>query len=140
MPPTRERELARLRARFERRAQQLAHDVGFMLKGSLVRRFKRCSSPGCRCHAEPPRLHGPYWQWSAKVKGKTVTRVLSEDQVGRYREWMDNAQRFDQLVQGLFELSAEADAIVRSLERQGPEREDGAPRPAAARGRRRARS
>ncbi|MCH7483411.1 MAG: hypothetical protein IIB36_09190 [Gemmatimonadetes bacterium] len=135
MPATRklERELARLRARLERRSQQLA-DVGFMLKGSLVHRFKRCSSPGCHCHAEPPRLHGPYWQWSAKVKGKTVTRVLSEDQLGRYREWMDNAQRFEEVVQNLFELSAEADAIVRSLERQAPEREpreDGASRPPA---------
>lgn len=138
MPPSRERELARLRARIERRATQLA-GVGFMLKGSLVHRFKRCSSPGCHCQSEPSRLHGPYWQWSGKIKGKSVTRALNEDQLGRYREWMDNAQRFEQIVQDLFELSADADALVRTLERQAPEpRAEGASRVPDARAPRRA--
>ena len=141
MPATRklERELERLRAPLERGATQLA-GVGFMLKGSLVHRFKRCSSPGCHCQAEPPRLHGPCWQWSGKIKGKSVTRALNEDQLGRYRAWMDNAQRFEEIVQDLFELSADADALVRTLERQAPEREpreDGASR-VPARVRRRA--
>lgn len=30
-------------------------------------------TPGCRCKADPPQLHGPYWQWTRKVAGKTVT-------------------------------------------------------------------
>lgn len=60
----------------------------------------------------------PYWQWTAKVEGQTVTRVLSEDQVERYRAWMDNAQRLDRIVSELFDLSAQADEVLRALERE----------------------
>jgi len=117
MSATQERRLARLRARFYHKALEFA-DLGFLLKGTLLQRFKRCSSPGCACHDDAPRLHGPYWQWTAKLHGKTVTRVLSDEQVDRYREWMGNAQRFEDIAGELFELSAQADEMLRDLERQ----------------------
>ena len=44
-------------------------------RGSLVRRFMPCGKPGCRCQANPPQLHGPYYQWTRKVLGKTATVV-----------------------------------------------------------------
>ena len=112
-----ERQLARLRARAFEKAQELS-ELGFLMRGSIIERFSRCGSPGCGCHDEPPRLHGPYWQWTAKVGGKTVTRNLSEHQVKRYREWKDNAQRLDAIVAELFKLSAQADEVLRGLERQ----------------------
>jgi hypothetical protein len=127
MPPNPERQLARLRARFEHHAQEIAR-LGFLLKGSLLQRFKECSSPGCACHTDPDRLHGPYWQWSTKVNGKTVSRTLSEQQVSRYREWMENGRRFDEIVRDLYELSAQADAVLRSQERQSGDRKEGVPR------------
>ena len=34
----------------------------------------------CGCHADPPRLHGPYWQWTRKIAAKTICRWLSADQ------------------------------------------------------------
>lgn len=95
-------------------------DVGFLIKGTLLQRFKRCGSPGCACHAEPPRLHGPYWQWTNKIKGKTVTRMLDDEQASRYQQWMENAKRFDEIVEELYALSAEADEILRAQERQTP--------------------
>lgn len=119
---TAQRPLEPLRSRRQALLEQLT-EVGFVIRGSILERFSRCGSPGCACHADPPRLHGPYWQWTAKIKGKTVTRNLTQQQVARYREWVDNAQRLDQIVQQLHELSAQADAILRSQER------DSAPRP-----------
>lgn len=110
-----ERRLARLRARFDERAQELAQ-VGFRLKGSLVERFTRCSSAGCHCHQDPPKLHGPYWQWSTKIDGKTVTRRVRENQLSRYREWMENGRRVEEILHELQELSLEADLILRDLE------------------------
>ena len=112
-----ERQLARLRARFHQKAQQLPK-LGFVIRGTIIERLSRCGSLGCGCHDDPPRLHGPYWQWTAKVNGKTVTRNLSDHQVERYREWMDNALRVDQLVHELHELSAQADEVLRTLERE----------------------
>jgi hypothetical protein len=58
--------------------------------GSITQRSTRCGTPGCHCHSDPPRLHGPYFQWTAKVNGKTVTRRFSEDEAQIYEEWIDN--------------------------------------------------
>lgn len=116
MSATTERQLARLRARFELRAHELA-DVGFILRGTILQRFSHCGSPGCACHTDADRMHGPYWQWTAKVRGKTVTRSVSEEQLSRYRLWMDNAKRFDEIVGELQDLSAQAHALLTALER-----------------------
>jgi hypothetical protein len=37
--------------------------------------------PGCRWQADPPQLHGTYHQWTRKIGGKTVTRILTDDQI-----------------------------------------------------------
>jgi hypothetical protein len=136
MPAADERRLARLRARFEDRAREIP-SLGFLTRGSILERYKPCSSPGCACHTDPERWHGPYWQWTTKVKGKTVSRTLNEDQVHRYRQWMDNAKHLDQIIAELYEISAEADAILRDLERGGAE--SGKERPTTTKGRRRER-
>lgn len=101
----------------DRRAQQrivaeLAA-VGFALPGTLLERRICCKKPRCRCMADPPRLHGPYHQWTRKVEGKTVSRLLTPEQVARYREWFDNARRIRELVA---ELEARSLAIAESAE------------------------
>ena len=58
--------------------------------------------------ADPPQLHGPYWQWTRKVAGKTVTKRLSDDDAARFEPWLDNWQRLRELVANLQELSLEA--------------------------------
>jgi hypothetical protein len=80
-------------------------DTGFVLPGSLTRREVRCGRPNCRCHDDPPRLHGPYWSWTRKVRAKTVTKLLSDEQVEDYRPWMEASKRLRDLVHQLEELS-----------------------------------
>ena len=38
-----------------------------VLPGSITQRRTRCGRDGCACRADPPRPHGPYWQWTRKV-------------------------------------------------------------------------
>jgi len=86
--------------------------VNFALPGTVADRMTRCGHPGCRCHADPPRLHGPYHQWTRKKNGKTATRILTDDQLADYQPWFDNHRRLRELVTELEELSlaiAEAD-------------------------------
>ena len=77
------------------------------MPGSLVARHNRCANPTCRCHADPPQLHGPYLAWTRTVDGKTVTRSLTPDQAERYRPWFDNARRLRELVDQLRHLAIE---------------------------------
>ena len=58
--------------------------LGPPLPGSLVERRTTCGNKGCRCHADPPQLHGPYLTWTRKVDNKTVTRTLTPRRLTPY--------------------------------------------------------
>ena len=54
----------------------------------------------------------PYHQWTRKKDGKTVTRILTDDQLADYGPWFDNHRRLRELIAELETLSlaiAEAD-------------------------------
>lgn len=97
---------AQRRAR-KRLAAALA-ELDFVLPGSIVMRHMRCGKTGCRCKADPPELHGPYISWTRKVAGKTVTRLLSPEQLERYQPGFDNARRLRELIAELEALSLQA--------------------------------
>jgi hypothetical protein len=99
------------------RAAAIAAEIAglaFALPGTLIERPMRCGRARCRCHADPPQLHGPYHQWTRKTGGRTVTRFLSDDQLEDYQPWFDNHRRLRALVAELEALSqAIADADPR---------------------------
>lgn len=82
-------------------------NLGPAMPGSLVFRHNRCGRPDCRCHADPPQLHGPYPAWTRKVDGKTITRSISREQAERFQPWFDNARRLRELVDQLRQLAIE---------------------------------
>jgi len=87
--------------------------LGFVRPGSLVRRFMPCGNPTCRCMADPPQLHGPYYQWSIKVGGKTRSLRLSEEQAMMCAGWIENHKRLKTLVRQMERLSLkETDRIL----------------------------
>ena len=99
----------------ERRYRELARElaeVGFIATGSVAPRYNRCGKPNCACHGDPPRLHGPYFQWTAKVNGKTVNRRLSQEEATLYSEWIDNDRRVRALIAQMREVAAEAQQIM----------------------------
>ena len=84
-----------------------------------------CSSKGCRCHADPPQLHGPYWQWSTRVAGKTVSRWLTQQQASRYQQWIDNRKSLEKLLEQMHDISAQAATIL--LEDKQPQTDNNHP-------------
>ena len=74
---------------------------GPLAPGSVTRRLTRCGRPGCRCGADPPRPHGTYWSWTRKVRNKTITRYLSEEQYEDYEQFFENARRLRSLLSDL---------------------------------------
>jgi len=107
------------RAEAKRLHQAIAR-IGFVLPGTLAQRQTRCGRAGCHCHADPPQLHGPYWLWTRKVASKTVTRMLTDEQVLDYQEWFDNAKTLRALTGELEALSlAIVEEDPRSARRPG---------------------
>lgn len=84
--------------------------------GSLVERYMPCGKHGCRCMGDPPILHGPYYQWTHKIRSKTVTMRLSKAQAQRCREWIRNHRQMKKLVRRMESLSLkETDRILRTI-------------------------
>ena len=92
------------RAARDQIAAQLAQ-AGFALPGTLTVRAYACGKPGCRCHADPPRLHGPYAEWTRKIGGKTITRRLTPRQLAEYQPLFDNAKKLRTLLSELQDLT-----------------------------------
>jgi hypothetical protein len=108
--------MARPNAKDRRAKEQIVAKLAasdFALPGTILERLICCKKPGCRCMADPPQLHGPYYQWTRKVNGKTVTRLLTVEQRERYEAWFDNAKRIRALLADLEALSL---GILESVE------------------------
>ena len=87
-------------------------DIGFICQGSVLKRYTSCGNPNCRCQADPPQRHGPYWQWTRKVAAKTVTVRLPPAEAVLYQEWIDNNRRLRKSVADMDKLSAKARKIL----------------------------
>jgi uncharacterized protein DUF6788 len=106
------------RAARDRIAAGLAQ-AGLALPGTLTIRAYACGKPGCRCHADPPRLHGPYAEWTRKIGGKTITRRLSPAELTEYQPLFDNAKKLRALLAELQDLTLQI--IETGSSRQSPE-------------------
>ena len=106
-----EERLAEYHRRHRELAAQIA-EIGIVAAGSVTRRFTRCRSVGCRCNADPPTPHGPYWQWTAKVNGKTVTKRLTAKEAKLYQEWISNDRRIRALLDQIRKVDAKAAELL----------------------------
>src|SRR5260370_38342214 len=81
--------LADVQRRYDRLRAEISH-LGMILAGTVVQRFNICGTPACRCRTDPALRHGPYYQYTRKIGGKTTTRNLTPAQAARYQPWIAN--------------------------------------------------
>jgi hypothetical protein len=115
--------MARLDAGQQAAARRIAAELaeiagsGEVLAGSITERRTHCGRPGCRCMADPPRPHGPYYLWTRKLAAKTVGRWLSPEQAAEYRRWTANHRRLKELfgqLEAIGEAALEAESTARA--------------------------
>lgn len=100
-------ELAALQRRYRLLLDQI-RDLGFIATGSVTQRYTACTAAGCRCHADPPQRHGPYYQYTRKVAGKTVTVRLTAGQAQHYQEQIANRRTLEGIITAMEDLSTQA--------------------------------
>ena len=88
-----------------RQLQRALSHIGYFRRGTLLKRFMACGKPGCACQASPPRLHGPYYQWTRKVEGKTVTVRLTPEQADLMAAWIATGRELDRILRQMERLS-----------------------------------
>ena len=100
---------------YERRYRDLATqlaDVGYITSGSVALRYNRCGKSNCACRQDPAKRHGPYWLWTAKVDGKTVSRWLNEHEAGLYQGWIANDRHVRELLTQMRAVAAKATQLL----------------------------
>ena len=95
-----------LEAQIDRIKQELA-SLGDLHPGSLSKQYNVCGNPTCRCKADPPRRHGPYYQVSFTRKGRSRTKFIKKPHVPIVKEHLKTYTRLRTLMDKWIELSTE---------------------------------
>jgi len=67
-----------------------------------------CGKPSCRCATDVTKRHGPYYEWTRKLKGKTVTVRLTAEQARRYEDWIQNRRKLKKILMRMQTVSIQA--------------------------------
>jgi len=115
LPSGSENKLARLSQEYEAIKAQF-QALGYVLPGSVQKRLYRCGKPNCRCATEGI-LHGPYYQWTRKIGGKTVNLNLDLESVERVQEWIKNNRNLRTLCHRLQKTSLDMLRASKTLDK-----------------------
>jgi len=100
------RRLATLQRQIEKVKLDLAA-LGDLRPGSLSTQYNVCGSPGCKCKADPPVKHGPYYQVSYTRKGKSSTKFVKKEDLPTVRKQLKNYERMRLLMDKWIDLATE---------------------------------
>src|SRR6266851_9875731 len=119
-------------AGLERRREELYRElgqVGDFRRGSLNEVRRKCGKPGCACAAPGHRGHGPQWNLTRKVGGRTrAVHLKPGPELDKIRREVAEYERFRDLVGQVTEVS-EAICEARPVSPPGAAGGDGSPSP-----------
>ncbi len=88
-------------ATIQRRIAQIKTELaalGRLRPGHRSQQYNVCGTPGCRCKAEPPRKHGPYYQISYTWQGKGSSEFVRRENLTEVQQQLRNYVRLRALV------------------------------------------
>jgi hypothetical protein len=95
-----------LRQRRQALVKQLGRLEPFVLRGSLIERFKRCGKPGCKCAQGPG--HGPKYYLSVSLPGaRPEMDYVPVEYSQKVSEYLHNFQQVRQLLEQICNLNRE---------------------------------
>ena len=79
-------------------------NLGAVLPGSLSKQWNVCGSAGCKCkNQDHPVKHGPYYQLSYTLKGKSSTAFVKKAALKEVRTRIKRHKEFRELCSALVE-------------------------------------
>jgi hypothetical protein len=95
-----------LRQRRQALVKQLERLEPFVLRGSLIERFKRCGKPGCKCAQGPG--HGPKYYLSVSLPGaRPEMDYVPVEYSQQVSEYLHNFQQVRQLLEQICNINRE---------------------------------
>ena len=87
--------------------------LGPLRPGHLSQQYNVCGTPGCRCKAEPPEKHGPYYQISYTWQGKSSSQFVRRENLTAVQQQLRNYGRLRALVEEWIGLGLAAAKLER---------------------------
>ncbi len=79
-------------------------NTGRFHPGKISLQYTVCNNKNCQCHDKiNPKKHGPYYQLSYSVKGKSRTRFIKSSDLSKVNEYINEYQRIKELLSDLSE-------------------------------------
>jgi hypothetical protein len=110
-----------MRERYRLEKQNLA--MRDMIKGSLIKHYKKCGSKVCVCREG--RLHGPYWYLSYKEGEKSVLKYVDVRDLtkishlaGNYKKFQSNITRINKMNREIGKLMGDMREVLTSRHRR----------------------
>ena len=107
-----------LEARIETLKREIVR-LGDLRPGKLSQQYNVCGKADCRCKADPPQKHGPYYQLSFTRKGKSSTQFVREEDLAVVRLQLRNYQRLQELIDRWITLGMELSRLTLPSARLG---------------------
>jgi hypothetical protein len=73
--------------------------LGYIMTGTIMKMYGPCGKVSCRCAQAKKNWHGPYYMWTRKENGKTITKSLSAAQAIFCRKAIKNRQSLKTLLE-----------------------------------------
>ena len=74
-------------------------------QGTLASRYRKCGKPNCHCAGDESSGHGPTWNITRKVKGRTVSTYIRTDDIDVIQQQIDTFHRFQQMMSDYVETN-----------------------------------
>jgi type II secretory pathway component PulJ len=85
----------------------------YFCKGTVLKRMTQCGKAYCACRSDPDKRHGPYFELTYKIEGKTVNVRLSSEAAplykaasAQFRKLKVTLQRLEKISRTVLELKA----------------------------------
>ena len=91
----------KMKKRYQALAAKLSR-TGPILKGTITERTVKGDE---NKKQKPGKIYGPYYQWTFKQEGKTVTVNLTKEQAKTYKKAIERNRKIEEILKEMRELS-----------------------------------
>ncbi len=99
--------------RIERAKAQIAK-LGDLRPGKVSVQYNTCGTPNCRCKADPPQRHGPYYQLNYTRGGRSRTEAVRPEYLAQVEAQTRNYLKLQALLDRWIDAAIELDRLRHS--------------------------
>ena len=72
--------------------------IGIVIPGNIQKKYQRCGKDYCPCMKSEKNQHGPYHSWNFKIDQKFTSKLIPDDKLQDFRQWISNREKLNEVV------------------------------------------